>query len=90
MEPRAVGTLEQRHEPLSPHVPRIVIHVVLLQERDELFLKTALAMMLRLRADVGDRVGLLRNANCKCAVSLLPGEILDVLVVHPMRGATFD
>jgi hypothetical protein len=44
---------------LSPHILRVVFDVVLLQKRHELFLETPLSVMLGLRLDVGDRMGLL-------------------------------
>ena len=63
---------------------------MLLQERNELLFKTALAMMLRLRTNVRNRMCFLRNANRKRAVSLLPREISRVLLIHPSRRRTFD
>jgi hypothetical protein len=53
------GRLKPHHKPLSPDIPRIVIHIVFLQKRNELFLKTAFSMMLGLRPNVRNRIGLL-------------------------------
>ena len=47
---------------------------MLLQERDEFFLKTPFAMMFWLRLDVGNRGGLLQDADREGALSLLPGS----------------
>ena len=46
-------------------------------------------MMFGLGLDVGDCMGLLRNADGERAVSFLPGEIARMLLVHPMRGHAF-
>ena len=58
------GRLKRDHKTrhhLSPNISWIVFHIVLLQKRDELLLETALAMMLGLGTNVGDRIGLLRD-----------------------------
>ena len=60
------------------------------QERDELVFETSLAMMLGLRSDIRDGVGLLRNPYGKGAVTFLSGEFLRVVLVHPMRRGAFD
>ena len=47
-------------------------------------------MMLWLRPNVRNRIGLLRNANRERPVSLLPREIARMLLIHPMRRRAFD
>ena len=47
-------------------------------------------MMLRLRSNVGNGIGLLRNANRERPISLLPREIPRMLLIHPMRRRAFD
>lgn len=47
-------------------------------------------MVLGLRANVGDRVGLLRNTYRESAVSLLPREFLGMVLIHPMRRHPLD
>ena len=42
---------------LSPHVLRIVLDAILLQERHELIFEIALAVVFCLILDIGDRVG---------------------------------
>src|SRR5579863_6832103 len=47
-------------------------------------------MMLWLRPNVRNRIGLPRNANRERPVSLLPREIPRMLLIHPMRRRAFD
>ena len=47
-------------------------------------------MMLWLRPNVRNRIGLLRNANRERPVSLLPREIPRMFRIHPMRRRAFD
>jgi hypothetical protein len=63
---------------------------MLLQERDEFFLETPLAVMLRLRLDVRNRGRHLRDADCEGAVSFLPREIFRMGFVHPAGRCAFD
>ena len=47
-------------------------------------------MMLRLRLNVRNRIGFLRNANRERPVSLLPREIPRMFLIHPSRRRAFN
>src|SRR5579862_2484256 len=57
---------------LTPDIRRVVFDSVLLEKSQELFFKSSFVMMFSLGTDVGNCVGLLRDAHGKCAVSCLP------------------
>jgi hypothetical protein len=66
----------------------MVFDIVLLQERDEFFLKTDLLVMLDLTLDVGDGSVLLGNAHSKCAITRLPREVLSANLVDVIVSPT--
>lgn len=64
--------------------------MVFLEERTHLGLEIPLAVMLFLPLDVEDEGTGIGRADGECAVSALPGEVHDALLLQPFRRIGFD
>ena len=72
------------------NVSRIVRNSVFLEKRLELLIKSALEMVFGLGMNVANRVSLLRDANRKPAVALLPRKTGRAGIIHPFGRTAFE
>ena len=75
----------------SEHIFRIVFDTMLFEEAYEFLFEGLLAMMLFLVFDICDCLIHLRDADAKCSVAFLPGEVsvAGKFIVNPFRRSAF-
>ncbi len=89
--PDAAGASPRAARSSPPHIARVVIHLVLLQKREEFRLEIALPMMLFLARDVIHSTIDLSPSDGECSIPLLPFKALHRTgFVHPVRRCAFD